>query len=97
METHKAIMEELEDQSQPDIWIGRTTMEVNRTYNTTEMAHKYAEQNQKEEITLPEEFKQHALLFLDEEAKKFPPLRPCDHKLSLQQKLQQNSIARPTL
>jgi len=57
METHEAIMEELENQSQPDIWIGRTTMEVNRTHNATEMAYKYAEQYKKEEITLPEEFK----------------------------------------
>jgi len=73
METHEAIMEELEDQSQPDIWIRRTTMEINRTHNATEMAHKYAEQNKKEEITLPEEFKRHALLFSDEEAKKFLP------------------------
>jgi len=74
METHEAIMEELEDQSQPNIWIGRTTMEINRTHNATKMAHKYVEQNKKEEITLPEEFKQHALLFSDEEAKKFLPL-----------------------
>ena len=57
METHEAIMEELEDQSHPDVWIGRTTMEVNRTHNATEMAHKYAEEHTKEEITLPEEFK----------------------------------------
>src|SRR6195256_4384100 len=59
------------------------TMEINRTHNATEMAHKYAEQNKKEEITLPEEFKRHALLFSDEEAKKFPPSRPCDHKIEL--------------
>jgi len=83
METHKAIIEELEDQSQPNIWIGRTTMEVNRTHNATEMAHKYVEQYKKEEITLPEEFKQHTALFSDEEAKKFPPSRPCDHKIEL--------------
>jgi len=76
-------MEELEDQSQPDVWIGRTTMEVNRTHNATEMAHKYAEEHKKEEITLPEEFKQHALLFSDEEAKKFPPSHPCNHKIEL--------------
>jgi len=57
METHEAIMEELEDQSQPNVWIRRTTMEINRTHNATEMAHKYAEQNKKEEIKLPEEFK----------------------------------------
>jgi len=83
METHEAIMEELEDQSQPNIWIGRTTMEVNQTHNATKMAHKYVEQNKKEEITLPEEFKRHALLFSDEEAKKFPPSCPCNHKIEL--------------
>ena len=83
METHEAIMEELEDQSQPDVWIGRTTMEVNRTHNATEMAHKYTEEHKKEEITLPEEFKRHALLFSDEEAKKFPPSCPCNHKIEL--------------
>jgi len=81
MDIHKAIIEELEDQA--DIWIRRNTMEVNRTYNTMEMVHKYAEQHKKEEITLPEEFKRHAALFSDEEAKKFPPLRPCDHKIEL--------------
>jgi len=83
METHEAIMEELEDQSQSNIWIGRTTTEINRTHNATEMAHKYAEQHKKEEIILPEEFKRHALLFSDEEAKKFPPLQPCNHKIEL--------------
>jgi len=83
METHKAIMEELEDQSQPNMWIERTTMEINRTHNATEMAHKYVEQNKKEEITLPEEFKQHALLFSDEEAKKFLLLQSGNHKIEL--------------
>jgi len=83
METHKAIMEELEDQSQPNIWIGRTTMEINRTHNAMEMAHKYMEQHKKEEITLPAEFKWHAALFSDKEAKKFPPSHPCDHKIEL--------------
>jgi len=81
IDIHEAIIEELEDQA--DIWIRRNTMEVNRTHNATEMAHKYAEQHKKEEITLPEEFKQHAALFSDEEAKKFPPSRPCDHKIEL--------------
>ena len=81
MDIHEAIIKELEDQA--DIWIGRNTMEVNRTHNATEMAHKYAEQHKKEEITLPEEFKRHAALFSDKEAKKFPPSRPCDHKIEL--------------
>jgi hypothetical protein len=38
-----------------------------------EMAHKYIEENKKEEVKLPEEFKQHAALFSDKEASKFPP------------------------
>jgi hypothetical protein len=38
-----------------------------------EMAHKYTEENQKEKVTLSEEFKEHATLFSDEEAKAFPP------------------------
>jgi len=58
-------------------------MEVNRTHNATEMVHKYAEQHKKEEIILPAEFKQHTALFSDEEAKKFPPSWPCDHKIEL--------------
>jgi hypothetical protein len=36
------------------------------------MAHKYADNNPKEQVTLPEEFKQHVALFSDEEAKNFP-------------------------
>jgi hypothetical protein len=43
------------------------------THNAIEMAHKYAKSHAKEEIMLPEEFKHHAALFSDEEAKKFPP------------------------
>ena len=31
-------------------------MEINRTHNTTEMAHKYNAENKKEEIVLPKEF-----------------------------------------
>ena len=48
------------------------------------MAHKYASEHGKEEVTLLEEFKHHTLLFLDEEANKFPP--SCgegDHKIEL--------------
>ena len=58
-------------------------MEINRTHNATEMAYKYAEQHKKEEIVLPAEFQQHALLFSDEEAKKFPLSCSCDHKIKL--------------
>jgi len=81
MDIYKAIIEELEDQT--NIWIGRTTMEINRTYNAMEMVHKYTKLHKKEEVTLPAEFKQHATLFLDEEAKKFLPSWPCDHKIEL--------------
>jgi hypothetical protein len=48
-------------------------VEINCTNTAIEMAHKYAEENQKEPVTLPEEFKQHTALFLDEDAKTFPP------------------------
>ena len=58
-------------------------MEINQTHNATEMAHKYAEQHKKEEIVLPAEFQQYALLFSNEEAKKFPLSRSCDHKIEL--------------
>ena len=58
-------------------------MEINRTHNATEMVHKYNAENKKEEIVLPKEFQRHALLFSDEEAKKFPLSRSCDHKIEL--------------
>ena len=58
-------------------------MEINRIHNAMEMAHKYNEQHKKEEIVLPKEFQRHALLFSNEEAKKFPPSRSCDHKIEL--------------
>jgi len=59
-------------------------VEVNRTHTAVEMAHKYASEHGKEEVTLPEEFKRHTALFSDEEANKFPPA--CgdrDHKIVL--------------
>jgi hypothetical protein len=59
---------------------------IRRTHNAVEMAHEYAKSHAKEEIALPEEFKRHAALFSDEEAKKFPPLRPHDHKIELTDK-----------
>ena len=40
-------------------------------------------ENPKEQITLPEEFKQYAALFSNEEAKAFPPVQPWDHKIKL--------------
>jgi hypothetical protein len=58
-------------------------VEINRANTAIEMAHKYADKNPKEQVTLPEEFKQHAALFSDEEAKNFPPARPWDHKIKL--------------
>jgi hypothetical protein len=48
-----------------------------------EMAHKYAKENKKEEVKLPEEFKKHAALFSDEEASKFLPSCKWDHKIEL--------------
>ena len=47
------------------------------------MAHKYASEHGKKEVTLPEEFKHHKALFSDEEANKFPPSRLWDHKIEL--------------
>jgi hypothetical protein len=47
---------------------------IRHTHNAIEMAHEYAKSYAKEEITLLEEFKHHAALFSNEEAKKFPPL-----------------------
>ena len=58
-------------------------MEINRTNTAIEMAHQYAKTHEKEEVKLPEEFKEHEALFSDEEAKKFPPSRPWDHKIEL--------------
>jgi len=58
--------------------------EIKCMHNAIEMAHKYAMEHGKEEVTLPEEFKRHTLLFSDEEANKFPPLRgEGDHKIEL--------------
>ena len=48
-----------------------------------EMAHNFVEQHGKMDITLPDEFKRHAALFSDEEAKLFPSSRPWDHKIEL--------------
>ena len=47
------------------------------------MAHKYAEDNKKEEVQLPEEFKQHAALFSNKEASRFPPSHEWDNKIEL--------------
>jgi hypothetical protein len=58
-------------------------VEINHTNTVIEMAHKYAEENKKDEVKLPDEFKEHAALFSDEEASKFPPSRKWDHKIEL--------------
>jgi len=59
-------------------------VEVNRTHTTVEMAHKYAMEHGKEEITLLEKFKCHTALFSDKEANKFPPTHgEGDHKIVL--------------
>jgi hypothetical protein len=58
-------------------------VEINRANTAIEMAHKYAEENNKEEVKLPEQFKDHAALFSDEEANKFPPSQEWDHKIEL--------------
>ena len=72
------------------LWSGVTSeeiqsgwVEINCTNIAIEMAHEYAEDNKKEEVQLPEEFKQHAALFSDEEASKFPPSCEWDHKIEL--------------
>jgi len=58
--------------------------EIKCTHNTIEMAHKYAMEHGKEEVTLPKEFECHTLLFSDEEANKFLPSRgEGDHKIEL--------------
>jgi len=73
------------------LWLGVTPsemrggpVEVNHTHTAVEMAHKYASEHGKEEVTLLEEFKRHTALFLDEEANKFPPAHgDGDHKIIL--------------
>jgi len=56
---------------------------VNHTHIATEMAHNFVEQNGKMDIMLLDKFKRHTALFLDEEAKLFPPSQPWDHKIEL--------------
>jgi len=71
------------------LWMGVTPemggpAEIKRMHNAIEMAHKYATEHGKEEVTLPEEFKRHTLLFSDEEANKFlPSCGEGDHKIEL--------------
>jgi len=73
------------------LWSGETSseersslVEINQTHTATEMAHCYTEENGKQEVTLPEEFKRHMALFLDEDAKAFPSAQgEGDHKIEL--------------
>jgi len=59
-------------------------VEIKRAHNAIEMAHKYDQENAKEEVKLPKEFEQHENLFSDEEAKAFPPARgEGNHKIEL--------------
>jgi hypothetical protein len=58
-------------------------VEINCTNTVIKMADKYAEENKKEEVKLPKEFKQHAALFSGKEASKFPPSCEWDHKIEL--------------
>ena len=73
---------EAEDTEIPAVsW--KEIMQIKAT-TAIEMAHKYAMENTKAEVTLPDKFKQHTALFSDKEAKKFPP--SCgegDHKIEL--------------
>ena len=80
----------LQDEECGLLWSGVTAPEeecgqvaIRRTHNAVEMAHQYASTHSKAEVTLPAEFQRHAALFSDEEAKKFPPSRPYDHKIEL--------------
>jgi len=57
-------------------------VEINRMHTTVKMAYEYTEKHG-EGVTLPKEFQRHATLFSDEEAKKFPPSWPYNHKIEL--------------
>ena len=82
-ETPEEALQELKNSANADdiLWSGGTPLGIEsgrveyirRTQNAIEMAHEYAKSHQKEEVKLPDEFKRHAALFSDEEAKKFPP------------------------
>ena len=96
-ETPESILQELEEAHREEIpgleWSGVTSpfeecgrVLIRRTNNAVEMAHEYAKSHSKEEVKLPERFKRYAALFSDEEAKKFPPSRPHDHKIELTDK-----------
>jgi hypothetical protein len=93
-ETPQTVLEELEESLHEEVtgsgWSGVTAPKeecgqvlIRRTHNAIEMAHEYAKNHRKTEVTLPEIYKRHAALFSDEEAKKFPPLHPHDHKIEL--------------
>ena len=56
---------------------------IRHTQTAIKMAHEYAKTHTKEEVKLPDCFKCHAALFSDEEAKKFSPSQPHNHKIKL--------------
>jgi len=59
-------------------------MGIKHAHTAMEMAHKYTEEHGATKVTLPEEFKHHTTLFLEEEANQFPPSRgEADHKVVL--------------
>ena len=87
-ENPENILEELEEATQAskgeEIWINTMQEEtIGCAQTAVKMAHKYAKQHKKEEVKLPDEFKRHAALFSDEDAKKLPPSQPHDHKIEL--------------
>jgi len=47
-------------------------VEIKRAHNVIEIAHKYDQENAKEEVKLPKEFERHENLISDKEAKAFP-------------------------
>jgi hypothetical protein len=73
---------QLDNNDDNALWSGVTALEmecgwvefIRHTHNAIEMAYKYTKSHAKKEVMLLEEFKCHAALFSDEEAKKFPPL-----------------------
>jgi hypothetical protein len=92
-EALEGLMESLQPDNNNDesLWSGVTALEmecgrvelIRQSHNAIDMAHEYAKTHAKEEIQLPNQFKCHAALFSDEEAKKFPPSRPHDYKIEL--------------
>ena len=67
---------------------GKTPPTVPETINKTTIAQQMAQKAHEssktnDEVTLPESYKQHAKVFSEQEAKRFPPTRPFDHRICL--------------